>query len=71
MSDNYNENDNKKTRGMILDIIVSVLAILILAGCVFFWKDKYDLPATILAAAIVLCGGVFLAIQHRKSRVTE
>ena len=71
MSDNYNENDNKKTRGMILDIIVSVLAILILAGCGFFWKDKYDLPATILAAAIVLCGGVFLVIQHRKSRAAE
>ena len=66
---NINEKDPKKTRGMILDIIVSVLAVLMLAGCAFFWKCKYDLPATILAAALVLGGGIFLVVQHRKSRM--
>ena len=71
MSDNLNVTDNKKTRGMILDIIVSALAVLTLAGCGFFWKCKYDLPATILAAAIVLGGAIFLVMQHRKSRMVE
>ena len=66
---NNTMSDNKASRGMILDIIVSILAVLALFGCCFFWNCKYDLPATILAFAIVLGGSGFLLLQHRKNRV--
>ena len=63
------KSDDKNSRGMVLDIIVSVLAVLALCGCCFFWNCKYDLPATILSFAIVLAGSGFLLLQHRKNRV--
>ena len=63
-------NEKKKmSRGMILDIIVALLAVISLGACCFFWKCKYDLPATILAFAIVLAGSGFLFLRHRKNTI--
>ena len=64
-----NEDDKKKkTKGSVLDVIVTVVALISLIVCYFLWGCKYDLPATILAIAIVLCGSGVLYLQHKKSR---
>ena len=67
MAENMNNEEKKLSRGAILDIIVSLIAVVSLVGCCFFWKCKYDLPATILAFAIVLTGSGFLLAQHKKN----
>ena len=63
------ENNGKKkmSRGLILDIIVALLAVIVLGACCFFWGCKYDMPVTILAFALVLAGSGFLFLQHKRN----
>lgn len=65
--ENVNQKDGStKNRGMLLDIIVALVAIIALIVCYFFWGCRYDLPATILAIVVILAGSGLLYMQHRK-----
>lgn len=61
-----NENNSTKNRGMLMDIIVALIAVIALIVCYFFWGCRYDLPATILAIVVILAGSGLLYMQHRK-----
>lgn len=61
------EDNNTTSRGKFLDIIVALMGIIGLIVCYFFWGCRYDLPATILAVAVILAGTCLIFVQHNRT----
>lgn len=61
------KKENKKSKGILMDIIVALIGVVVLIVCYFFWGCKYDLPATILAIVVILAGSGLLYMQHKRN----
>ena len=66
-----NENvkdDEKRMKGKMADVIVTLIFIIALVVIYFFWKCKWDLPVTILALVIA---AVMSFIAYRQFKQFE
>ena len=65
------KKDEKKSKGRLADVLMTLLAIAVLVVCYFFWGCKYDLPATILAIVVILAGSTLIYLQHKRANKDE
>ena len=65
------KKDEKKSKGRLADVLMTLLAIAVLVVCYFFWGCKYDLPATILAIVVILAGSALIYMQHKRANKDE
>lgn len=64
------ENENKKKKcdkRIYTDIIITVIFVVFLIVCYFFWKCNLDLIVTIIAAIVAIVGIGLLYSQNKKN----
>lgn len=61
------ENDKLKSikKKFTMDLVVAAIATIGLVVCAFFWKCKFDLPATILCGVVIVAGVALLMRQNK------